>query len=58
MHLHTDTPVKLIIQDWGVFVRNTDSSWLKFGFCKEETLRYLCCQFDGEGFPTFKVMAG
>ena len=32
MHLHTDTPVKLIIQDWGVFVRNTDSSWLKFRF--------------------------
>ena len=44
-------------------VINTDSSWLKFrflkfGFCKEETLNYLCCQFDGEGFHSFKVMAG
>ena len=27
-------------------------------FCKEETVRYLCCQFDGEGFHTFKVVAG
>ena len=27
-------------------------------FCKEETLNYLCCQFDGEGFHSFKVMAG
>ena len=58
MHLRRDTPVKLIIHDWGVFVRNTESSWLKFSFCKEETLKYLCCQFDGEGFHTFKVMAG
>ena len=38
------------------FVINTDSSWLKFS--KEETLNYLCCQFDGEGFHSFKVMAG
>ena len=40
------------------FVINTDSSWLKLDFCKEETLNYLCCQFDGEGFHSFKVMAG
>ena len=27
-------------------------------FVREETLNYLCCQFDGEGFHSFKVYGG
>ena len=52
--IHRSTPLGL----WSLLGVTLSSKIEVFCNKEEKTLNYLCCQFDGEGFLSFKVMAG